>query len=156
MIFVDTNVLMYAVGREHPLRADAQAFFEARMNDDCNQLCTSAEVLQELLHAYIPVDRWEALDAAPTLAESCISAVHPVEAEDVRAARLLANSRGNLGARDLIHLAVCRRHSIGEIKTFDRALAAHFDPRAKGASPALAECAPALRRAGFEGRSRKG
>ncbi len=28
MIFVDTNVLMYAVGRAHPLRAPARAFFE--------------------------------------------------------------------------------------------------------------------------------
>jgi len=26
MIFVDTNVFMYAVGREHPLRQDAQDF----------------------------------------------------------------------------------------------------------------------------------
>jgi len=34
MIFVDTNVLMYAVGRDHPLRADAQAFFESRMTDN--------------------------------------------------------------------------------------------------------------------------
>ena len=27
MIFVDTNVLMYAVGRRLPLRAEAQQFF---------------------------------------------------------------------------------------------------------------------------------
>jgi predicted nucleic acid-binding protein len=39
---------------------------------------------------------------------------------------MLADSYQNLGARDLIHLAVCRRHSIGEIKTFERGLAAAF------------------------------
>ena len=27
MIFVDTNVFMYAVGRSHPLQDEAQAFF---------------------------------------------------------------------------------------------------------------------------------
>jgi predicted nucleic acid-binding protein len=32
MIFVDTNVLTYAVGREHPLRVDAQSFVEAALN----------------------------------------------------------------------------------------------------------------------------
>jgi predicted nucleic acid-binding protein len=126
MIFVDTNVIMYAVGREHPLRAESRAFFEASLGGGRVDLCTSAEVLQELLHAYIPVDRWQTLDAALTLAESCIPTVHPIGAEDVRAARLIAASRPQLGARDLIHLAVCRRHGVDEIKTFDRALAAAF------------------------------
>jgi len=126
VIFVDTNVLMYAVGRDHPLRIGAQTFFEKAVDSHRNELCTSAEVLQELLHAYIPVNRWRTLDAALTLVDSCIPAVYPVDVEDVRAARLLADSYRNLGARDLIHLAVCRRHSISEIKTFDRGLAAAF------------------------------
>lgn len=126
MIFVDTNVLMYAVGRDHPLRADAQAFFEVAMSRERNELYTSAEVLQELLHAYIPVDRWATLDAALVLADSCIPLVYPVETKDVRTARLLADGYRNLGARDLIHLAVCRRYAIGEIKAFDRNLAAGF------------------------------
>ncbi|MEE9183774.1 MAG: type II toxin-antitoxin system VapC family toxin [Acidimicrobiia bacterium] len=126
MIFVDTNVIMYAVGRDHPLRAEARTVFESAIASDRNELCTSAEVLQELLHAYIPVARWETLDAALTLAESCIPSVYPVGAEDVRAARLLADGHPELGARDLIHLAVCRRHSVGEMKTFDRGLATAF------------------------------
>ncbi len=127
MIFVDTNVLMYAVGREHPLRDGAQEFFELVMAAEHNALCTSAEVLQELLHAYVPVGRWETLDSALALVDACIPAVYAVEAQDVRAARVLTDAYRNLGARDLIHLAVCRRHDIGEIKTFDRGLAAAFE-----------------------------
>ena len=126
MIFVDTNVIMYAVGREHPLRGESRAFFEAALSSSGPKLCTSAEALQELLHAYIPVGRWETLDAALSLAESCIPTVHSIGAEDVRAARLIAGSQPHLGARDLIHLAVCRRHGVDEIKTFDRGLAAAF------------------------------
>ncbi len=45
MIFVDTNVIMYAVGREHPLRAEARAFFEKSLAAN-EALVTSAEVLQ--------------------------------------------------------------------------------------------------------------
>jgi len=127
MIFVDTNVIMYAVGRDHPLRAEARDFFGAAMASERNELCTSAEVLQELLHAYIPVARWETLDAALTLAGSCIATAFPIDIDDVRAARLLADGYQELGARDLIHLAVCRRHKVAEIKTFDRGLAAAFE-----------------------------
>ena len=70
MIFVDTNVLMYAVGRRHPLRSEARAFFETALTDASVRLCTSAEVLQELLHAYVPVQRITTLDAALQLAFS--------------------------------------------------------------------------------------
>jgi len=31
-----------------------------------------------------------------------------------------------LGARDLLHVACCKRRNVGEIKSFDRALAAAF------------------------------
>jgi len=37
MIFVDTNVLMYAVGRAHPLRTEAQAFFEITVPSRLNR-----------------------------------------------------------------------------------------------------------------------
>jgi predicted nucleic acid-binding protein len=129
MIFVDTSVFMYAVGRGHPLREMARRFFEESMEAPNEPLCTSAEVLQELLHAYIPVGRMETLDAALLLAKSCIGTVWPVEEEDVRLARALVESYPQLGARDLLHVAVCRRRGISEVKSFDRALAAVFPGR---------------------------
>ena len=66
MIFVDTNVLMYAVGKEHSLKAQASEFFRASvLNRD--QLCTSAEVLQELLHIYLAGNRLPTFEAAVRL-----------------------------------------------------------------------------------------
>ena len=53
MTFVDTNVYMYAVGRAHPLRAAARAFFAQAAREHL-PLCTSAEILLELMHAHIP------------------------------------------------------------------------------------------------------
>ena len=125
MIFVDTNVLMYAVGGEHPLRDAARSFFEEALAQG-ERLGTSAEVLQELLHAYLPVNRLETLDAALTLAEARVPVVWPVEREDVRLARALVGRFPGLGARDLLHVACCKRRNVGEIKSFDRALAAAF------------------------------
>jgi uncharacterized protein len=124
VIFVDTNVLMYAVGREHPLREPARAFFEEARGVE--SLVSSAEVLQELMHAYLPVGRIETLDAALVLAESRLEAIWPVEAEDVALARSLVETYPGLGARDLLHLACCRRRAVRRVKTFDRSLAAAF------------------------------
>ncbi|HEY6878830.1 MAG TPA: type II toxin-antitoxin system VapC family toxin [Polyangiales bacterium] len=126
MIFVDTNVVMFAVGREHPLRAEAREFFESNLDAP---LCTSAEVLQELIHAYLPVQRMATLAAAFTLVERSVPQIFPIEAEDVRSALMLVDRHPELGSRDLLHLAICRRHAIKKIKTFDRALGAAFRKR---------------------------
>lgn len=126
MIFVDTNVLMYAVGAEHPHRPEARSFFLRSAREEL-PLATSAEVLQELLHAYLPAGRTGTLDAAMTLAEGRIATVWPVEEADVRLARSLADRRPALDARDAIHLACCRRRDVTRAMTFDRALAAAFD-----------------------------
>ncbi len=125
MIFVDTNVFMYAVGREHPLRPEAQNFFLSALETG-RVLVTSSETLQELLHAYLPVGRIGTLDAALALAEGRMAQIWAVEAEDVLLARNLLDRHPALGARDLIHLASCLRREVAEIKTFDRTLASAF------------------------------
>jgi predicted nucleic acid-binding protein len=125
VIFVDTNVFMYAVGREHPLRERARRFF-LRLVEHKEPSATSAEVMQELVHAYLPAGRLETLDAALLLVESSVVEIWPIEAEDVRTARLLIARYPELGSRDLIHLACCRRRNATSIQTFDRALAKAF------------------------------
>ena len=125
MTFVDTNVIMYAVGRSHPLRQEARAFFEESVSTG-RALVTSAEVLQELLHAYIPVGRTQTLQAALDLAASMIQTIWSLEVEDVDHAHRLIRSHPELGARDLLHLACCQRRGVTSIKTFDRTLAATF------------------------------
>jgi len=129
VVFVDTNVIMYAVGRPHPLRDPARAFFEQALGDATMGLCTSAEVLQELLHAYLPVGRIETLDAALALTRGTIDTVWTIEPEDVQLARALVDSHPELGARDLLHLGCCQRRGVRRAKTYDRALGAAFDRR---------------------------
>lgn len=125
MIFVDTNVFMYAVGREHALRDPARAFFyEALETGDV--LVTSAEVLQELLHVYLPVGRHETLDAALELVDGRVREIWSLEEEDVRLARALVERHPTLGARDLVHLACCQRRGVDRVRSFDRGLAGAF------------------------------
>ena len=123
MTFVDTNVFMYAVGRPHPLQAPARQFF-ATSNRRGTRLCTSAEVLQELAHAYLPVGRLRTLDAAMTLVTRADVEVWPLEEADVKLARHFHERHPALGARDLCHLASCRRRGVTQVMTFDRTLGA--------------------------------
>ncbi|MXV96128.1 MAG: type II toxin-antitoxin system VapC family toxin [Gemmatimonadetes bacterium] len=124
MVFVDTNALMYAVGREHPLRQPARRFFaDAAMNQQ--PLATSSEVLQELVHAYLPVDRARALAAALQIVERTRMEVWPLEREDVILGIELAARHPTLEARDLCHLASCQRRGVTRIQTFDRGLKAY-------------------------------
>ena len=127
MIFVDTSVFMYAVGNSHPLRQPARSFFVA-CNRDRIPLVTSVEVAQELMHAYLRVGRMATLDAALQLIENCEIDIWPLTLEDVMLARRLHDRFPTLGARDLCHLASCRRRGVGDIKTFDQALAAVAGP----------------------------
>ena len=125
MIFVDTNVFMYAVGQSHPLRSRAQEFFNESIRDR-RLLFTSAEVIQELMHVYLRMKRPHTLDSALELIASAGVQVWPLEEADVILARQLHDRHPTLEARDLCHLASCRRRNVREIKTFDRALASVF------------------------------
>jgi hypothetical protein len=123
VIFVDTNVFMYAVGRRHPLRGPAREFFAECVRNE-TPLCTSAEVVQELMHVYLSVARLRTLDRALALAARARVGIWPLEPEDVTLARQLHEQHPALGARDLCHLASCRRRGVREVRTFDRALGA--------------------------------
>ena len=125
MIFIDSNVFMYVVGSPHPLKEEAREFLRGAYEANVS-LCTSAEVLQELFHAYIPAGRQRSLDAALSLVDGYGVEVWPLEREDVIAARQLHLQYPQLSARDLCHLASCRRRNVREIMTFDRALASVF------------------------------
>ena len=125
VIYIDSNVFIYAVGRSHPLRAEARDFF-MQAGKKGERLVTSAEVLQELMHVYLPVGRTQTLDAALELASKGVDRVIPIELETVMLARDLIGAHPGLTARDLLHLAVCQINKIKELKTFDRNLLAAF------------------------------
>lgn len=131
MIFVDTNVFMYAIGAAHPNRSAARAMLEGGAQHPTG-LFTSAEVLQELLHVYHRRGELERFGLATALVDSCVREVWPVTAEDVRLAGELAADHGDLEARDLLHLATCHRRGASGIETFDAALEAAFHRRAEG------------------------
>ena len=121
MIFLDSNVIIYAVGGEHPLQASTWEFFrEIRRNPI--PLIISAEVLQELLHVFAATRRVSQWDDALALLDAFAVEIHQLMPEDVISARRLYDRFPQLQARDLCHLAVCQRVGASSIKTFDNNL----------------------------------
>ena len=119
MIFVDSNVPMYLVGAEHSNKAIARRLVEAAIEAG-ERLVTDAEVLQEILHRYVAIDRRDAIEAASAAILGIVDEVFPIERGDVdRARRIVLTSRSS--GRDAIHVAVMQRYGIGRIMTFDRA-----------------------------------
>ena len=119
MIFVDSNIPMYLVGAPHPNKEAAQRRLERAVVDG-ERLVTDAEVLQEILHRYVAIDRRQAIEPAFDVLLGVVDAVLPIELADVqRARKLLTTPR--LQARDAIHVAVMQAHDIGRVLTFDRA-----------------------------------
>ena len=118
MIFVDSNIAMYLVGAEHPNKATARRLLERAVVDN-EPLTTDVEVLQELLHRYLAIDRRDAIGPAWEAIIGVVDVIHPIEREDVDRARRLLAAATSLSVRDAIHVAVMQRHGITRILSFD-------------------------------------
>ncbi len=118
MIFVDSNIPMYLVGTAHPNKTAARELLETCVRRG-ERLVTDAEVLQEILHRYVAINRRDAIQPAFDAVLGVVDHVYPIEPIDVHGARTLLLGLSRLSARDAVHLAVMQRHGIARILSFD-------------------------------------
>jgi len=119
MVFVDSNVPMYVAGREHPHRGPARRFLE-RARSGSLEICTSTEVLQEILYRYTALKRTDLAGAVYDLFVQLCPIVFPVTLADTDRARRLVVDRPETRVRDAIHAAVMLNNDVSDIATFDR------------------------------------
>jgi predicted nucleic acid-binding protein len=117
MIFVDSSVVMYLVGSDDQLRVDAQRALERQVAERA-RLITSAEVLQEILHRYVAIDRRDAIQPALNALFGVVDEVLSVEQQDVLDAKQFLD-RHRMSARDALHIAVMKRAGAARILSFD-------------------------------------
>lgn len=118
-VFIDTAVIMYAAGGEHPLRAPCGRII-AGIGDGDIDAVTSAEVIQEILHRFLSVRRPEIGRAQAIEALDLFSPVLPLTHALMRRVPDLARKYPSLDARDLVHVATCIHEGIAEIISPDR------------------------------------
>ena len=118
MIFVDSNIPMYVAGRDHPLREPARRFLTRARAGEL-EICTSTEVLQEILYRYSALKRLDLAGSVYDLfVQLCPTVLSVTLADTDRAKALLLGSPG-VSVRDALHAAVMLNHDLREIATFD-------------------------------------
>ena len=116
--FIDSSVIMYASGADHPMRSPCGRIMSA-IADGRLEAVTSVEVVQEIVHRYLSIGRAAGglLVAEQTM--DTFAPVLPVTHALMRRVPDLARRYPRLQARDLVHVATCIHEGITEIITTD-------------------------------------
>ncbi len=118
MILIDSNIPMYLVGTPSPQKTDAQRLLE-RLVSERQRLVTDAEVLQEILHRYVAINRRHDIQPAIDGLLNTVDEVLPVDRAVAERAKQIVLGYQRLSARNAVHLAVMEQHGIDGILTFD-------------------------------------
>jgi predicted nucleic acid-binding protein len=119
VIFVDSNIPMYLVGAPHPHKADSKRWLEELVNGR-ERLVTDAEVLQEILHRYVSIERPDAIQPAFNALLGVVDEVFSVDRVAVERAKVIVLGQKGLSARDAVHVAIMQIQGIDRILSFDR------------------------------------
>ncbi|HUG98582.1 MAG TPA: type II toxin-antitoxin system VapC family toxin [Gammaproteobacteria bacterium] len=116
---MDTAVLMYAAGQDHPLRAPCVRIIQ-RVRDGEMEGVISTEVIQEILHRFVAIRRPDLGAALARDALDLFAPVLPVTHAVMHRMPALVERYPALAARDLVHVATCLEHGISAIVSPDR------------------------------------
>jgi predicted nucleic acid-binding protein len=109
---------MYLVGAPHARKSDARRLLE-KVISERQSLVTDAEVLQEILHRNVAIDRRDAIQPAFDALIGIVDQVLAVDRPIAERAKQFVLGYRQLSARDAVHIAVMERHGIEQIMTFD-------------------------------------
>ena len=122
LFFLDANIIMYCLGKEHPLKAACLRVIE-HIRDGTLLVCTSTEVQQEMLHRYYSQQRSDVGKQAYRLLTDLCQTVYPVTSADMERALTLLNTTPTINVRDAVHAAVMLNNGLTQIISAD----SHFD-----------------------------
>ena len=109
---------MYLIGAAHAHKSDAQRRLERLINDR-ERLVTDAEVLEEVLHRYVAIQRLDAIQPAFDAILKIVDEVIAVDRKVAERAKQIVLAYRHLSARDAVHVAVMEQHRITRILSFD-------------------------------------
>ena len=109
---------MYLVGAPHAHKSDTRRLLE-KVVSERQSLITDAEVLQEILHRYVAIDRRDAIQPVFDALIGIVDQVLAVDRHIAGRAKEIVLGYRQLSARDAVHIAVMEHHGIEQIMTFD-------------------------------------
>jgi predicted nucleic acid-binding protein len=121
LLLIDANIFMYAAGTRHPHKTPSVALLERIALGEI-EAAVDAEVLQEILHRYRAIHRWQDGREVYALARRIVPLVVAVTDRMVDRARDLLDGDPELSARDALHAAVVLDRGLEGICSYDRDL----------------------------------
>ena len=118
MILLDSSIPMYLIGPPHLHKTDAQRLLE-KLVSQRQRLVTDAEVLQEILHRYVAINRRHDIQPAFDALLNGVDEVLVIDRATVERAKQVVLAYQRLSARDAVHVAAMEQHGIAEILSFD-------------------------------------
>jgi len=115
--FIDTNVIIYALGKKSPFKKKAMKYMEKVATGEI-LACTDTEVLQELLHRFRD-DRPRGIQAFNWMA-NLVDIIYPITEQVITLMRDLYKKYPKPSTRDLVHIAVMYMHNIETIVSYDQ------------------------------------
>ena len=120
--FIDTNIFIYSVGRDHPLKAKCEKVLQSIRDEKIGGILNT-EIIQEILYRYQSIQE---LPLGIRLAREAIllsSRILPVTERDLSLALEILQSHPQIETRDAFHAATMMSNGIKEIISTD----IHFD-----------------------------
>lgn len=118
-VLVDTNILMYAAGAPHPHKMPSVRFLESVARGDIDAVI-NAETLQEILHRYRSLKRWDDGKRVYDAARQLFPDVLAITSETLDRARDLMDEYPVLMARDALHAAMVLQLGLDGMCSYDR------------------------------------
>jgi len=119
VILIDTNIIMYAAGAPHPHKGPSVKLLEQVAAGEV-EAGIDAEVLQEILHRYRAINRWDDGKQVYDLTRRLFPVVIPVTAAILDRARQLLDTDATIMARDALHAAVVLEERLDAVCSYDR------------------------------------
>lgn len=131
--FIDTNIFIYSVGRDHPLRSNCASAIR-RIRDQEFRAILNTEIIQEILYRYQSIKELQLGIRLAREAMALSSRILSVTERDLALAIELLESHPQIDTRDAFHAATMINNDIQEIISTD----SHFDliPRINRIDPA--------------------
>lgn len=128
--FIDTNIIFYAFGREHPLKARCRDLLNKASNGELT-VVANAEVLQEILYVHWRRNDLERGGEVFDAVQGLLQEVYPVDMETMNEARTLLDKYPDIPPRDAVHAATALINDIPLIITADKHFAAIKEIKAR-------------------------
>lgn len=121
-VFIDTNIPLYAAGKEHKNKASCAEVI-MRIADGKIRAVSSVEVLQEILYVYShTIERAKGMEIFQDF-KNILEDIFPITIKEINLAADLLERYKKIEARDALHAAVMILNGVTEICSTD----SHFD-----------------------------